>query len=105
MEENKNPSDEAYAGDRTLILKLHKDDAYILKSLLYGDKDNRKDLFDFFTRGKITNVPSSVMLYLMAYLLKFNSSDCVAVDISTFDEEKDSEPEYYLMVSAKEINI
>lgn len=113
MEENKeNPTekvalenDKAYAADRTLILKIDKEDAYILKSFLYGDKNNRRDLFDFFARGKTTKVPSNVMTYLMAYLLKFNTNDCVKVDISTFDDETVSEPEYYLMISAKEINI
>lgn len=103
----KKSSDEAYALDRSMILKLDKDDTYILKSLLYGEKDNRKELFDFFARGKVTKVPMRVMVYMMAYLLKFNSTGLIGVDISTIEDkkdsepnedEKDSEPEYYLTV-------
>ena len=108
MEENEKSSDEAYSAEHRFVLKLSKDDVAIVRTFLYGEKDNRKWLFDFLNKGnKATIVPQDVMIYIMAYLLKFNSSSDISVEIITLDDtvDENGDPEYYLLVTAKSFNI
>lgn len=83
---------------KDILYELKKDEAYIVKSMIFGDTRTRVELFNFFTPGKVTKVPQDVMMYIMAYLLKDYSSNTIQLKLSCEDEEQD-DPTYYLQVS------
>lgn len=91
---------------KKILYKLKKDEAYIVKSMIFGDTKTRAELFQFFTPGNVTKVPQDVMMYLMAFLLKDFSSDAIQITLCSDEdltgehsEEEDYEPTYYLQVS------
>ena len=91
---------------KKILYKLKKDEAYIVKSLIFGETQTRAELFQFFTPGNVTKVPQDVMMYLMAFLLKDFASNAIQVTLCSDEEltgkkaeEEDYEPTYYLQVS------